>query len=640
MRKLFAACVLVCAFALCTVATVQAQELSRMGLDVIWARATTDSITLDGVLDEAAWAQAESIRVQYPTASEIIPGSGWQNEGGVLASDPTDVTFKFLVKDNWLYLAATVNDSSVGGGLFNQFDGFLMNVRRHEVTDRPAPPFEYFYAWVTEPWADPNTGLVGADPGFFGFAGGHRDSINADTGLPNREIWNAATTVNGLANSDTTIDEGYVSEIGFNLTQRGYDVTRAEGDIIEFNISTYDADWQWPNDEMRFSSNRTWLQGPWGNASVFNVMRIHARPDVTVNSGPVPEVGPEIIIPNGGTNPPPVIDGVLDEAVWEDAPGIDLRFDDDALRDSYPSIGPYRSGQFQPEINGVRATVLDPADATLKWFFIEDSLYLGVDVRDQAVWGNANFDQWDGIRIFINDRVELTGDNTLLPRTLTARVDTGGTFFADAFLATLLADTVNGAKAALTLKPGTTADNFDDADTGYSIEMCVDLTNFGYPPGRGDGVLFIGATLHDGDEFANPADNYGNRVWWMHEHEFDAGPAWAFMDPAAIVSVEDNDASTLPEAFTLLGNYPNPFNPSTTIAYLMPEAGSVTLKVYDLLGRSVRTMALGFRSAGYQKVEFNAEKLATGVYFYRLEMVSKSSRKTLSTLYDKMLLLK
>lgn len=108
----------------------------------------------------------------------------------------------------------------------------------------------------------------------------------------------------------------------FNLTPRGYDVTKAAGDIVEFNISIYDADWQWPFKAGRFSGNRTWWQGPWGNASAYDIARIHARPDITVNSTSLPEVGPDLIIPNATNHNPPVIDGKLDEAVWQAAPGL------------------------------------------------------------------------------------------------------------------------------------------------------------------------------------------------------------------------------------------------------------------------------------------------------------------------------
>jgi len=604
--------------------------------DAIWARSIVDDfITLDGKLDEPSWAKAEAFVVRYPTSStELPPGSGFFNEGGAIASDPTNATVKFLVQGNWLYLGAVVKDKSVGGGLFNQFDGFLMNIRNHADVAFPKPPFEYFYGWVTEPWADPNTGAIGASPGFFGFAGGPRDSTL-------RAIWDAVTTVQGLSNADSILDDSYTVEVAFNLEKRGYDVTDENGDIVEFNMSIYDADWQWPMQNDLFSRNRTWLQGPWGNASVFNVVRIHARPDVTVNSGPVPEVGPELVIPNGVNFDAPAVDGKLDEAVWSEASGFDIRYGDDDLRASYPSIGPYRSGQFQPELNSVRAAVLDPADATLKWFFKDDMLYIGVDVRDGAVWGNANFDQWDGIRIFINDREELNGDNSHLARTLTARVGADGALLTEGYLSTLLADTVNGAQAGLSLKPGSTVNNFSDVDDGYTIELALDLSYFGYPSGRGDGVLYVGACLHDGDEFANVADNYGNRVWWMKEHDNNAGPAYAYMDPSVTVGVEDRgEGSAVPKVFALLGNYPNPFNPSTTIRFAMPEAGIVTLKVYDILGRTVANIPMGMKTPGEQKVVFNADRLSSGVYFYRLHMLGLSSRKESATRYNKMMYVK
>jgi hypothetical protein len=602
--------------------------------DAVWARSTAGAaITLDGRLDEAAWSSAEAIRVQYPISTNMIPGSGWFNEGGVIAEDKTDATIRFLTKDNWLYLGITVKDASVGGGLFNRFDGFLMNLRAHESANRPAPPFEYFYAWVAEPWADTTLAKEGALPGFFGFAGGKRDSVNS-------QIWNAATTVQGLSNNDAAPDQGYTSEIAINLTKRGYDVLRTQGDIMEFNMSIYDADWQWPLDVARYSSNRTWLQGPWGNASFFNVLRIHARPDVTINSGAAPSIAAEIIVPSAGANPAPAIDGKLDETIWSKAPGLDLRYGDDALRNSYPSNGPFRSGQFQPEIGGVRAAVLDPADATLKWFFKDNWLYLGVDVRDQGVWANANQDQWDGIQIFINDRSTLSGDNVLLTRTLTARVDAGGALFVDNYLKELVAS--NGAQAALALKPNTTVSNFSDIDEGYTIEIALDLTKFGYPAGRGDGVLYIGATLYDGDEFANATDNYGNRVWWMRERENNAGPAWAHMDPNTVITgvAEQAVEGGIPKVFTLYGNYPNPFNPSTSISFGMPEAGFVTLKVFDILGRNVVSKPLGVREAGKHVEVFEAKAFASGIYFYRLHMTTAGAKKNSSTLYGRMMVIK
>lgn len=65
-------------------------------------------------------------------------------------------------------------------------------------------------------------------------------------------------------------------------------------------------------------------------------------------------------------------------------------------------------------------------------------------------------------------------------------------------------------------------------------------------------------------------------------------------------------------------NYPNPFNPQTTIAFALPRAAEVSLTVFDVLGREVARLVDGVREAGWQEVRFGATSLPSGTYFYRL----------------------
>ncbi len=83
-----------------------------------------------------------------------------------------------------------------------------------------------------------------------------------------------------------------------------------------------------------------------------------------------------------------------------------------------------------------------------------------------------------------------------------------------------------------------------------------------------------------------------------------------------LTSVGDNNE--LPTTIELSQNYPNPFNPTTTIQFALPEAGKFNLKVYNILGQEVVTLMDGEMNAGIHKVNFDASKLASGVYVYRL----------------------
>jgi hypothetical protein len=74
-------------------------------------------------------------------------------------------------------------------------------------------------------------------------------------------------------------------------------------------------------------------------------------------------------------------------------------------------------------------------------------------------------------------------------------------------------------------------------------------------------------------------------------------------------------------------NYPNPFNPSTTISYSLSKASYVKLRVFNILGKELTTLADGFQSAGNHSTRFLASNMASGVYFYRLEAEGYTSMK-------------
>ncbi len=85
-----------------------------------------------------------------------------------------------------------------------------------------------------------------------------------------------------------------------------------------------------------------------------------------------------------------------------------------------------------------------------------------------------------------------------------------------------------------------------------------------------------------------------------------------------INTTEVTEDTQIPTEYSLSQNYPNPFNPSTVITYGLPEAGHVSLTLFNLLGEEVATLVNENRSAGIHSVQFNASNLSSGLYIYRI----------------------
>ena len=106
--------------------------------------------------------------------------------------------------------------------------------------------------------------------------------------------------------------------------------------------------------------------------------------------------------------------------------------------------------------------------------------------------------------------------------------------------------------------------------------------------------------------------------WW----QYDMNPGCCYADAEA------------PAAYSLAQNFPNPFNPSTTIRFDMKEKGLVTLKIFDVSGRLVRTLADEVRDAGAYSVIWDGRNnlgadASSGIYFYKMETVGFLATKKL-----------
>jgi flagellar hook assembly protein FlgD len=92
---------------------------------------------------------------------------------------------------------------------------------------------------------------------------------------------------------------------------------------------------------------------------------------------------------------------------------------------------------------------------------------------------------------------------------------------------------------------------------------------------------------------------------------------------------------TLPEGYALLQNHPNPFNPETEIGFQLPEANHVVLRVYDILGQEIRTLADKTYEAGYYSITWNAKDnagspVSSGIYLYQIQAGSFRQVKKMS----------
>jgi len=140
-----------------------------------------------------------------------------------------------------------------------------------------------------------------------------------------------------------------------------------------------------------------------------------------------------------------------------------------------------------------------------------------------------------------------------------------------------------------------------------SLEAPLEWTQFSYTLPQKKGYLAIQSVSHD---------NFGLLV-----------------DDLYFGTDTQIETETTVQNLTLLGNYPNPFNPLTTISFNLPHQGMVNLTVYNAKGEQVTQLLNKDCTAGLQKVSFNAAGLNSGLYFYRISAAGQS-------LSGKMLLVK
>ena len=110
-------------------------------------------------------------------------------------------------------------------------------------------------------------------------------------------------------------------------------------------------------------------------------------------------------------------------------------------------------------------------------------------------------------------------------------------------------------------------------------------------------------------------------TYWYKLEDVDSYGTSTMHGPISVTlqGEEAVEAKMLPTEFGLSQNFPNPFNPRTTIAYQLPEASEVRLTVCNAAGQILQVLVDAHKEAGYYTVPYDARSLGSGIYFYRLE---------------------
>ena len=146
--------------------------------------------------------------------------------------------------------------------------------------------------------------------------------------------------------------------------------------------------------------------------------------------------------------------------------------------------------------------------------------------------------------------------------------------------------------------------------------------------------------LNDGRALRDILIGKNYKIHWEEWHEGHSWGSWrAHLDialeyffPGPLVSIETPETAAIPETVELLQNFPNPFNPSTTIRYRLSQTSSVTLTIYDMLGQKIQTLVNETQQPGEKSVVWEGRdqfgrQVSSGVYVYRIEAGNFSSMK-------------
>ncbi|MBN2708933.1 MAG: T9SS type A sorting domain-containing protein [Calditrichaceae bacterium] len=373
-------------------------------------------------------------------------------------------------------------------------------------------------------------------------------------------------------------------EFSFKDTDHGYNLEMAipydsltfsldPGTDIGFEISCKDVD-----SEIYHVNRRWWTDdgNAWNNPQVFGTASLDYR-----------EISSGVLDIRENLSDIEVDGAMNDDEGWYGLPEFPMEV--------------YENGDLPAE----KLSTWDDFQASFWVSWDADNLYVFVKVIDDSLEGHiAGAAPWemDNIELFIDggyERAAAYDDNDVQWRWVYDAIDS---------------NVVSASQG-----PGVFA--FLDTDEGYNFELSIPADSLTFDLEEGEQIGFEISCKDVDSEKLNI-----NRRWWTED-----GNAWnnpqvfgaaELMAPVE-VAIKDPDLGNELKKFALNTNYPNPFNPSTTIPFTLDAREQVTVTVHNVLGQKVATLVDGIMSAGSHKVSFNGASLPSGIYFYRLQTQSK-----------------
>jgi hypothetical protein len=546
------------------------------------------AITLDGKLDEADWNGAPTLLFGLGAhlkkqAGEFTVTGGVDvknpfTDAGVQYSVPTKdsslAKVKFLRKGMNLYLGITSNDKSICKFDW-EGDGLFIKIKSSVGQER-----EYKLYWQ-------NTGA-------------NKDTIRYEEGVVGSGGGSGFLPSGSTVNDTTNVDNGYTAEMVLQLDKLGYTAPLSS---VELLVSVFDPDgFQHPMsswDHMIGSYYKSWWGSEWGGTYR------------TLNFTAEPFDDPDMLLAKNAAGTI-TLDGKLDEADWTGAPTLlygagtsqKKQAGEFTVTGGVDVKNPFTDAGVE-----YRVPHKDSSLARVKFIQKGFKLYIGISSDDKSI---CKFDwEGDGLYIKIKNSVGQDQEYKLYWQNIGANKDT-----------MRYEEPVANSGAGWGFLPsGSTVNDTTNVDNGYSGELMIQLDKLGYTTAATAVQLTV--NVFDPDGFQHPMNQWDHAVgsfyksWWGSEW----GGVYRTVKLNAITGVGESANGNIPTVFSLDQNYPNPLNPSTMIRYGVPVRSSVTITIFDVMGREVTNLVNGTVDAGTYNVSFDARGLSSGMYLYRITAV-------------------